>query len=109
MNFAAAVHLALVSSPPLDAAWLLAAWGRDREHWNEPQWLLIAFVGLAFALAMVSEFIDRLCPPCRRYWALKKTGKTSGSTKEWQCKHCGYVRWRRKIRGSGGSGGGGDG
>jgi len=75
-----------------------------------PDWLLI-FVGLlivSFILGSIVELIDYLsscnCPACRQSRALKATGRAERhfstydprrDDREYKCKYCGHLCWRK--------------
>ena len=60
---------------------------------------LIIVVTAAVTAAIAETFRYYHCPECRKYWALRKTGKTKGGPprrkkEEWSCRFCGLTVWR---------------
>ncbi len=60
---------------------------------------LIIVVTAAVTAATAETFRYYHCPECRKYWALRKTGKTKGGPprrkkEEWSCRFCGLTVWR---------------
>ena len=53
--------------------------------------LLIAVIAFAIGLFFVGR-----CPGCQRIWSLRSTGRKDGLRREFRCKHCSRVVWKKR-------------
>ena len=68
------------------------------------------FLAFPVILAVVACFIyvRKICPKCKRHWAMETTGKEKSRGGFWdsgnpraevKCKYCGYRKWREQMQG----------